>query len=81
MDQRDLKKDSLRGKWQRWRWLWLVLAAIGVLMTPTAVMNVINLYRLDHRLGFVAPLALAIRFAQIYVFSCLWWKTRPVDSN
>jgi hypothetical protein len=81
MVQIDQKKDSLRGKWKRWRWAWLALAVVGVVMTPAAVFNAIDLYRSDHRLGFAIPLGLSIRFAQIFGFSWLWWKTRPVDSN
>jgi Na+/H+ antiporter NhaA len=81
VDQFNQKKDSLRGKWSRSRWIWLALAAVGVVMTPAAVINVIDLYRADHRLGFVIPLGLSIRFAQIYGFTWLWWKTRPMDSN
>jgi hypothetical protein len=81
MDQLDQEKDSLRGKWKRWRWAWLALAVAGVVTTPAAVISAIDLYRSDHRLGFVVPLGLGIRFAQIYGFTWLWWKTRPVDSN
>jgi hypothetical protein len=50
-------------------------------MTPNAVINAIDFYRSDQRLGFVMPLALIIRFAQIYGFTWLWWKTRPEEAD
>jgi Na+/H+ antiporter NhaA len=80
MDQQS-KRDSLRGKWGRWRWAWLALAAIGVLSTPGAILDAINLNRSEHRLGFITVIAFSIRFAQIYGFTWLWWKTRPYKAT
>jgi len=74
-----LKLNS--GKWKWSRWGCLIIAVIGVLMTPQAIINAIQLYKSDHKLGFVMPLAFALRFAQIWVFAWVWWKTRPVPKT
>ena len=60
------------------------MAAIGIVTTPSAVADAIGVYRSDHRLGFlgfVGPIAFGIRFATIYVFRWLWWKTRPEKAS
>jgi hypothetical protein len=75
MDPWELK----RGSWKRLRWLWLVLAVFGCLATPAAILDAVKTYRADHRLGWIVPLAFAIRFGQIWLFAWLWWKSRPTD--
>lgn len=50
-------------------------------MTPGAVSNAIETYRLEHKLGVIILTAFAIRLAQIYAFTWLWWKTRPNDPD
>jgi hypothetical protein len=81
VDQPDQKKDSVRGKWRWWRWGWLAIAALGLLQTPSEVIKTVALYQSDHTSGFSIFIGFSIRFAQIYVFAWLWWKTRPVDSK
>ena len=81
VDQPDQKKDSVRGKWKWWRWGWLTIAALGLLQTPSEVIKAFALYRSNHTLTFSILIAFIIRFAQIYVFAWLWWKTRPLDSK
>lgn len=80
-DQPEQKKDSVRGKWKWWRWGWLAIAVLGLLQTPSEVIKTVALYRSDHTLGFSILIAFIIRFAQIYVFAWLWWKTRRLDSK
>lgn len=64
-------------KWRRMRWAWFALAVLGVVLTPGAILNAIDLYQTNHKLGFVIPIAFAIRFTQIWFFAWLWWKYRP----
>jgi len=61
MDRLDLKHPN----WQRFRSLWLAIAAVGLLTTPSAVINAVNLYHSEYRLGFLIPVAFSIRLAQI----------------
>jgi hypothetical protein len=63
--------------WRRVRWGWFVIALIGILMTPGAVMSAIESYRSDHKWAWILPIAFSIRFAQIWFFLWLWWKYRP----
>jgi hypothetical protein len=70
--------------WRRLRWAWFVLALIGILMTPSAIMGAIEVYKTDHKTAWVLPFAFLLRFAQIGFFLWLWWKYRPApqtDSN
>ena len=59
------------------RWLWFVIAVIGILQTPGAVISAIRLASSDHRLVFIPFIALPIRFGMIFLFLWLWWTYRP----
>ena len=69
------KKPKLR----RTRWLWFAMAVVGVLQTPNAIINAIQLVKSDHRMAVVAVLAFAIRFGMIWLFLKLWWQFRPAN--
>ncbi len=58
------------------RWLWFAIGAWGLLQTPFAVRDVMNLVRSDHNLMFVLFIALPMRLLLIGVFFWLWWGTR-----
>jgi hypothetical protein len=74
MDKWELK----RGHWRRMRWLWLALSLLGLISTPSAVLDAVENYKTDHRLGWIIPLAFGMRFGQIWLFAWLWWKCRPL---
>jgi hypothetical protein len=59
------------------RWLWFGIAVLTILQTPDAVMSAIHLVKSDHRLGWIVPVAFAIRFGTIWLFLKLWWRSRP----
>jgi hypothetical protein len=71
------RSEMKQGAWKRMRWLWLAFAILGLLLTPSAIANAIDSYKADHRLGWIIPLAFALRFGQIWLFAWLWWKYRP----
>jgi hypothetical protein len=75
------KLEPKPGNWRRMRWAWFALAVLGVLLTPGAILSAIDLYKTDHKLGFVIPIAFTIRFAQIWFFTWLSWKCRPLKSE
>jgi len=77
MDQWELK----RGKWRRMRWLWLAFSLFGLISTPSALFDAFNTYKTDHTLGWIIPLAFAMRFGQIWLFAWLWWKCRPLPPD
>lgn len=74
---------QVKNLWRRFRWLWFGGAILAILTTPSAVADAIKLFRSDHSLGFVLPIAFAIRIVMIWWFLKLWWSTRPekVESN
>jgi hypothetical protein len=60
------------------RWLWLAFSLLGLISTPAAVFDAIDIYKTDQRLGWIIPLGFALRFGQIWLFAWLWWKCRPL---
>ncbi|MCU1222547.1 MAG: hypothetical protein JWQ42_640 [Edaphobacter sp.] len=77
MDQWELK----RGHWRRMRWLWLASSILGVLSTPSAMVNALDDYKTNHSFGWIVLLAFAMRFGQIWLFAWLWWKCRPFKAD
>jgi hypothetical protein len=69
------------GNWKRMRWVWLALAIWGLLATPGALIDAFNFYRTEHRLGWIIPLAFALRFGQIWLFAWLWWRCPPANAD
>ena len=61
MDQWKLQ----RGHWSRMRWLWLAFSLLGLISTPGAVFDALNTYKADHRLGWIIPVAFAMRFGHL----------------
>jgi hypothetical protein len=75
------RSEMKQGARKRVRWLWLGFAILGLLLTPGVIADAIDNYKADHRIGWVIPLAFALRFGQIWLFAWLWWKYRPSDSE
>lgn len=69
--------EPKRGQWRRMRWGWLAISILGLLFTPSAIIDAVDTYKTDHSVGWIIPLAFAIRFGQIWLFAWLWWKSRP----
>jgi hypothetical protein len=73
-------KPSLR----KYRWLFLALAAIGIVGTPSAIVSAVRTVG-DHSTVFlitVFGLAFLIRLFMISFFLKIWWDTRlPADSD
>lgn len=69
-------------EWTRkFRWLWFAIGLIGLLQTPFAVMDAVDLVRSDHRLVFVPFVAFPIRLGMIGLFFWLWWATRRLNAE
>jgi hypothetical protein len=66
-------------KWRRMRWSWFAIAVVGILQTPNAIINAIQLVKSDHWMALVAVLGFAIRFGMIWLFLKLWWQFRPAS--
>ena len=58
------------------RWLWFAIGAWGLLQTPFAVRDVVNLVHSDRNLMFVMFIAFPMRLLLIGVFFWLWWGAR-----
>jgi hypothetical protein len=66
---------------KKFRWGWFAVACFAILTTPGAVIDAIQLFRSDHRLGFILPVAFVIRVGMIWWFLKLWWDTRASEKD
>ena len=67
-----MKYEGLR----KLRWLFFVVATIGIAYTPSAVLTAISSARADHRLIIPFAGAVVIRLIVIGFFLKVWWETR-----
>lgn len=75
----DALERAKKPKWRRMRWLWFAIAVVGILQTPNAIINAIQLVRSNHWMALIAVLGFAIRFGMIWLFLKLWWQFRPAN--
>jgi hypothetical protein len=66
----------------KFRWLFFVLAAIGIIETPFVIPGAVSRAIVDHRLIIPFVMAFAIRVLVIGYLLKIWWDTRSsADSN
>jgi hypothetical protein len=58
----------------------MAISILGLISTPSAVIDAVANYRIDHKFGWIILIAFSMRFGQIWLFAWLWlwWKCRPL---